>query len=135
MTALSSGSLLHIWTSHCLKAWCPCWVRGSLPGTGSLVIGYSPVLCGFMLHSPQCTSFARETQNKCSCLKVQPCLSALRTPKEGGFLLREIMTNLQGPQYSEVLSPSAHSFIHFLIQNTVLTRPAYNVPSAISFIV
>lgn len=110
MTALSSGSLLHIWTS-CLKAWCPCWVHGSLPGWLGTVL-FSVGSC-FTHRDAQALL---ETQNKCSCLKVQPYLSALRTPKEGSFLLREIMTNLQGPQFSEVLSSSAHSFIHFLVK-------------------
>lgn len=119
MTALSSGSLLHIWTS-CLKAWCPhgCvvsarhwefwWLGTVLFSVGSC---FTHRDAQALLENPEINA----------CLKVQPCLSALRTPKEGSFLLREITTNLQGPQYSEVLSPSAHSFIHFL-SNTVLTE-------------
>lgn len=66
---------------------------------------------------PHCDAQALlETQSKFRCLKVQLFLSALRTHKERSFLLCEITTNLQGPQFSEVLLSSTHSFIPFLVK-------------------
>lgn len=91
-------------------------MRGS-QALGVLVIGYSLFSVGSCFPLPQCTSFAR-SRTKYSCLKVQPCLSALRTPKKGFFSCVKLWPTFKGPSTLKFYRPQLiHLFIS--LSNTV----------------